>query len=127
MMKLQVACMILILVITSAKTSCSFPDPTANPAGLLRQEMEPKEETQGLQVLLQPSKRHNSHFTICSYCCKVCRDQRRWDRCYRMCCHAPRGSDKPEPSSARGCCHLQPRPASNPTATQPGPPGSGPA
>ncbi|XP_038238551.1 hepcidin [Dermochelys coriacea] len=74
-MKLQVACVILILVITSAKNSCCFPGPTANPAGLLRQEMEPKEETQGLQALLRRSKRHNSHLAICIYCCKCCRNQ----------------------------------------------------
>ncbi|XP_037739537.1 hepcidin [Chelonia mydas] len=74
-MKLQVACVILILVITSAKNSCCFPGQTANPAGLLRQQMEPIEETQGLQVPLRRAKRFNSHFPICTYCCKCCRNR----------------------------------------------------
>ncbi|XP_044847320.1 hepcidin [Mauremys mutica] len=74
MMKLQVACVILILVIT-AQNSCCFQGQTANPAGLLTQQMEPKEETQGLQALLRRAKRHNAHFPICTYCCKCCRNQ----------------------------------------------------
>ncbi|XP_032632422.1 hepcidin [Chelonoidis abingdonii] len=73
-MKLQVACVILILVIT-AQNSCCFQGQTANPAGLLTQQMEPKEETQGLQALLRRAKRHNAHFPICTYCCKCCRNQ----------------------------------------------------
>ncbi|XP_030399197.1 hepcidin [Gopherus evgoodei] len=73
-MKLQVACVILILVIT-AQNSCCFQGQTANPAGLLTQWMEPKEETQGLQALLRRAKRHNTHFPICTFCCKCCRNQ----------------------------------------------------
>ncbi|CAM5124755.1 unnamed protein product, partial [Natator depressus] len=59
-MKLQVACVILILVITSAKNSCCFPGQTENPPGLLRQQMEPIEETQGPQAPLRRAKRCNS-------------------------------------------------------------------
>ncbi|XP_037738888.1 hepcidin-like [Chelonia mydas] len=74
MMMLHVACVILILVITSAKNSCCFPGQTANPAGLLRQQMEPIEETQDLQAPLSRAKRYTSPLAICAYCCKCCRN-----------------------------------------------------
>ncbi|XP_067413569.1 hepcidin [Emydura macquarii macquarii] len=74
-MKLQVACVILILVIFSAENACSFQRQTEDPAGLLTQPMEPAEETQGLQALLRRPKRHNTHFPICTYCCKCCRNK----------------------------------------------------
>ncbi|CAM4629830.1 unnamed protein product [Lepidochelys kempii] len=70
-MKLQVACVILILVIPSAKNSCYFPGQTANPAGLLRQQMEPIEETLGPQAPLRHAKRCKSRFPICTFCCRT--------------------------------------------------------
>uniref|UniRef100_A0A452GHL9 Hepcidin n=1 Tax=Gopherus agassizii TaxID=38772 RepID=A0A452GHL9_9SAUR len=57
-MKLQVACVILILVIT-AQNSCCFQDVPA-----------------GIRALsCQAAKRHNTHFPICTFCCKCCRNQ----------------------------------------------------
>ncbi|XP_075763635.1 hepcidin [Pelodiscus sinensis] len=73
-MRLQITCLILTLILFSAQNACGFQGQTAEPAAVT-QHVEPREETQGLQALLRRPKRHNSHFPICTFCCKCCHNQ----------------------------------------------------
>ncbi|XP_074837505.1 hepcidin [Carettochelys insculpta] len=72
-MKLQITWVILFLVLFSAKNACSLQGQTPQPAALITQQIQPREETQTLQALLRRRpKRHNSHIPICTFCCRCC-------------------------------------------------------
>uniref|UniRef100_A0A8C0GZ75 Hepcidin n=1 Tax=Chelonoidis abingdonii TaxID=106734 RepID=A0A8C0GZ75_CHEAB len=74
-MKLQVACVILIL--NPGVLAPSPPPPQSQDSPLPSAEIEPRSPDPVLspQALLRRAKRHNAHFPICTYCCKCCRNQ----------------------------------------------------
>ncbi|XP_053123217.1 hepcidin [Hemicordylus capensis] len=77
-MKLQLVAIIFILLSAATKNLCAFKMQTEAEKDLARLETQKSEilaETSGLQTLLRRSKRFNSHFPICTYCCNCCKNK----------------------------------------------------
>ncbi|XP_066494954.1 hepcidin [Tiliqua scincoides] len=75
-MKLQLVCLIVVLLTAATRNLCAFKiqvEAEKDLAGLERHSAETAAESpSALQTLLRRSKRFNSHFPICYYCCKCC-------------------------------------------------------
>ncbi|XP_048357113.1 hepcidin [Sphaerodactylus townsendi] len=79
-MKLQFICLIFLLLSMTTRSLCAFTIQTQVKKDLASSEMHHIEngmtETSGMQALLRRSKRFNSHFPICTYCCNCCSNKK---------------------------------------------------
>ncbi|XP_061452867.1 hepcidin [Rhineura floridana] len=77
-MKLQLVCIIFILLSAATRNVCAVKLQTEvekDLTSLDTYKAEPMTNIFGLQTLLRRSKRFNSHFPICTYCCNCCRNK----------------------------------------------------
>ncbi|XP_062996324.1 hepcidin [Elgaria multicarinata webbii] len=76
-MKLQLACVIFILLSGATRNLCAFKIQTEVQKDLVSLDTykaEPVAETSALQMFLQRPKRSTA-LSICMYCCKCCRNK----------------------------------------------------
>nr|XP_060639845.1 hepcidin [Anolis sagrei ordinatus] len=74
-MKLHLICVVFILLCAAVQNlhAFTFQSEVQKDTDTL---VEPVAETSGLhQGLLRRLKRHNSHLSICTYCCNCCRNK----------------------------------------------------
>nr|XP_028598377.1 hepcidin [Podarcis muralis] len=75
-MKLQLVCVIFILLSAATRNTCAFKlqtDVEKDLTSLDTYKTEPRANT--VQALLRRAKRFNSHFPTCRYCCNCCRNK----------------------------------------------------
>ncbi|XP_077192519.1 hepcidin-like [Paroedura picta] len=72
-MKLQLVCLIFILLSMTAQSLHAFRIETqVDKDSETHNAEEGVAETSGLQAMLRRSKRFSSHFPLCTYCCNCC-------------------------------------------------------
>ncbi|XP_054855809.1 hepcidin [Eublepharis macularius] len=79
-MKLQLLCLVFVLLSVTTRNLCAFTIQTEVKKELASLETHNAEDgiaqTSGLQELLRRTKRFNSHFPICTYCCNCCNNKK---------------------------------------------------
>ncbi|XP_060113941.1 hepcidin [Heteronotia binoei] len=79
-MKLHLVCLIFVLLTVTTRSLWAFTVKSQIHKDLVSLETHNAEdgiaETSSLQALLRRSKRFNSHFPLCTYCCNCCSNKK---------------------------------------------------